>query len=330
MKVWALQKTFFLVALAIFAVLYCWPGTPAADAAGTGASPPTNPKVILNGTLLSFDVPPVIVNGRTLVPFRKILESLGAEVSWDQVSQTVTAVKDGTKIVLTIGRNTAYRNNSLFSLDVAPRIISGRTLVPLRFVSEALSARVDWNGTTRTASIYTDLNNNIELISWEDFNNTYPSGTVVTITDVEKGISYKAKRWNGYNHADSLPLTGEDRKILQTKIYNGPDWARRAVIVTVTDSQGRTRKFAAAQHGMPHLTGNSDTGSRFDLGENVPPNGFVPGTRRKPYHFCLYFWGSRGHGNTSYRLDYSLLTLKAADYPENRIDEKLAELGLHR
>lgn len=114
------------------------------------AKPPT---VILDGRQLSFDVPPVVESGRTLAPLRVIFEALGAKVSWDDATKTVTAKKGSIVIKLTVNQKTAYKNNSPIQLDVPAKAVSGRTLVPLRFVSEALGASVKWDGKTQTITI---------------------------------------------------------------------------------------------------------------------------------------------------------------------------------
>ncbi len=117
------------------------------------------PAVILDGHTLSFDVPPTIENGRTLVPLRTIFEALGTQIYWDAPTQTVMARKESanTAISLTIGNKYAYVNNNLVQLDVPAKIIKSRTMVPLRFVSEALGAKVDWNGVTQTITITSAL-----------------------------------------------------------------------------------------------------------------------------------------------------------------------------
>jgi hypothetical protein len=113
------------------------------------------PSVVLDGRTLVFDVPPTIENGRTLVPLRAIFEALGAQIYWDASTQTVTAQKQSSNTVvsLTIGNQYAYINNDLVKLDVPAKIVNNRTLVPLRFVSEALGAEVAWNGETQRITI---------------------------------------------------------------------------------------------------------------------------------------------------------------------------------
>lgn len=112
----------------------------------------SEPRVLLDGQAIVFDVPPVIVEGRTLVPLRAIFEALGAEVGWDGNTQTVTATKATTEIKLIIGGQ-AYKNGQLVTLDVPAKIVDGRTMVPLRFVSEAMGSQVDWDGNTQIITI---------------------------------------------------------------------------------------------------------------------------------------------------------------------------------
>lgn len=110
-------------------------------------------KVLFDGKALNMDVKPVIENNRTLVPLRAIFERLGAKVDWDDKTETVMAVKGSTTIKLVINNTNALRNGITVKLDVPARIIQGRTLVPLRFVNEAMGADVKWNGTTRNVTI---------------------------------------------------------------------------------------------------------------------------------------------------------------------------------
>ncbi len=105
-------------------------------------------KAYVNGKLPNFDVKPEIKNGRTLVPLRAIAESLGTDVKWDQVTQTITLTKGDTTITLTIDAKTATVNGQELPLDVAPTIKNNRTIVPLRFISEALKANVEYDAAT--------------------------------------------------------------------------------------------------------------------------------------------------------------------------------------
>ncbi|PYI57385.1 stalk domain-containing protein [Paenibacillus flagellatus] len=109
--------------------------------------------VIVNGDYMIFEQPPVIVSGNTLVPMRAIFEKLGAEVSWDPDRQAVTAKKEGTTVWLQIDNSIAKVGNRDQSLEVSPRIMNGSTMVPLRFVGEALGADVKWDDSLKTVTI---------------------------------------------------------------------------------------------------------------------------------------------------------------------------------
>ncbi len=107
------------------------------------AHPPVQVKI--DGLGVKFDVLPVIKEGRVLVPFRALSEGLNTKVKWDENTQSITAIQGNNTIILEIGKKTALINDSPLPLDVPPTILDGRTLIPLRFFSEALNCQVNWN-----------------------------------------------------------------------------------------------------------------------------------------------------------------------------------------
>lgn len=110
--------------------------------------------VIANGERLTFDVPPILHNNRTLIPFRAIFEAYGAQdIAWNQELQKATGSVDSTTIELTVGSNIALVNGSHVELDVPPIVKNGRVLVPVRFISEALGYDVEWDGAKREVII---------------------------------------------------------------------------------------------------------------------------------------------------------------------------------
>ncbi|NLD47340.1 MAG: copper amine oxidase N-terminal domain-containing protein [Clostridiaceae bacterium] len=122
---------------------------------GTGSL--ENPiKVLLNGKQIQFDQPPIIQEGRTLVPLRAIFEAMEATVLWDDATKTVTSIKLETTIVLKIGDNILKKNSDEIELDVPAQIVNGRTLVPARAVAESFGADVGWDGATKTVIITQD------------------------------------------------------------------------------------------------------------------------------------------------------------------------------
>lgn len=121
-----------------------------AKSAPVSAQPQTV-TVVVNGEQVGFDQPPVERSGRVFVPLRGVFERLGATVVYD--NGVINATGDGHTVSLHIGSNVAIVDGSQQQLDVAPFLIGARTLVPLRFVSQALGASVDWAPNTNTVTI---------------------------------------------------------------------------------------------------------------------------------------------------------------------------------
>ena len=109
--------------------------------------------VQLDGRNLYFDQPPASVDGRLLVPLRGIFEALSADVLYDAGNRSIKATKGSTVVQLQLGSQAASINGRPVYLDVPAGTVGGRTMVPLRFVSEALGADVKWNGASRTVVI---------------------------------------------------------------------------------------------------------------------------------------------------------------------------------
>lgn len=101
--------------------------------------------IYVNGKRIYFDVSPQNENGRILAPMRQLFETLGAQVEWNEEKRTVYVTRGKTKIELPVGKKTARVNGKTVTLDVPARIVEGRTLVPVRFVSQALGAKVKWD-----------------------------------------------------------------------------------------------------------------------------------------------------------------------------------------
>lgn len=125
----------------------------AASAAAFTAFAEGEISVLLNGEKLSFDTEPRVEEGRTLVPMRKIFESLGADVQWDGGTRTITASRDDTSVIMRVGDREMSVNGAAVTLDAEPRIENDRTLVPLRAVAESFGADVQWDGDTKTVTI---------------------------------------------------------------------------------------------------------------------------------------------------------------------------------
>lgn len=112
-------------------------------------------RVFVDGDQVVFDQPPIIVGARVLVPLRGIFEKMGATVVWIPATRTVRAQRGATSVELQIGSTTARVNGNPVTLDVPAQIVGGRTLVPLRFISESLGASVVYDPAARTVQITT-------------------------------------------------------------------------------------------------------------------------------------------------------------------------------
>ncbi len=111
--------------------------------------------VYVGRKLLDFDVPPVVRDGRVLVPVRAIFEALGANVEWDEKTKTVHAeMGEQFNVSATVNETLADINGYTEELDVPPQIVKGRVMVPLRFAAESFGAFVEWNSATATVKIF--------------------------------------------------------------------------------------------------------------------------------------------------------------------------------
>lgn len=127
-----------------------------------------NPFMEINGLKTEIDsgrgTKPVILNSRTLVPIRAIIEAFGGNVFWDEKNKTVSLIMDSDQIELIIDNKTAYLNNKAHSLDVAPTVINDRTMLPIRFIAESFNLGVAWHDETKTVWI---IRNSFEEYEYE-------------------------------------------------------------------------------------------------------------------------------------------------------------------
>lgn len=114
-----------------------------------------NIKVVINGVTQSYSQQPVLNNNVTLVPFRAIFESLGAQVSYDETNHKITASKGSDTLEFQVNSTTAYKNGQSIPLTTPAKAINGSTYVPLRFVGESLGAKVNWDAAASAVKIET-------------------------------------------------------------------------------------------------------------------------------------------------------------------------------
>ncbi|MBR3934077.1 MAG: trypsin-like peptidase domain-containing protein [Clostridia bacterium] len=197
--------------------------------------------VYLNGEKLDFDVPAKIINGRTMVPMRKIFESLGAVVSWDAPSQTATGKKDGTVVNLTIDSKTMFINGEPKVLDVGPMLIDSRTLVPVRAVAESFDCKVDWDESTQSVKITTGadfVNKKQVLAASEIADKVSPSVFYIEVYDA---AGYATASGSGFFvSADGVAVTN----------YHVIEDTSSAIITTIDGNKFKVNSIIAYDEDM--------------------------------------------------------------------------------
>jgi len=146
--------------------IYFVDGTVLTDRVAKGVDDPA--ELYINDKYLETDVAPIIINGRTMVPMRSIFENLGAEIAWDDATKTVTGTKKGTEIKIKIDDTKAMVDGEEVALDVSATIVDGRTLVPVRFVSETLGCQVSWNEVNKKVNILAVPDNGTVVCDMKD------------------------------------------------------------------------------------------------------------------------------------------------------------------
>ncbi|GFN32293.1 leucine-rich repeat domain-containing protein [Paenibacillus xylaniclasticus] len=104
-----------------------------------------NLSIFVEGNQIAYNIAPFVENGRTIVEARSLFEALGIKLTWDARSKTVTGTKSGLKLQMKMNQNNAVVNGNKVVIDTVPRVVKGKTLIPLRFVSTVSGAEVLWS-----------------------------------------------------------------------------------------------------------------------------------------------------------------------------------------
>ena len=168
-----------------------------------------NPVMTVNGIEKEIDpgqeTTPVIVGDRTLVPIRAVVESFGGSVDWDATTETAILTMGNNTLHLRVNSTTAYCNDRAEVLDVAPKIINDRTMLPIRFVAEKFGLDVDWNRFTKTVTIVKTYNLLSDIPPYTNSAYIEINGNVPMFKENE--ISDKSYEY--YSALDSLGRCGE-------------------------------------------------------------------------------------------------------------------------
>ncbi|MDP4181098.1 MAG: N-acetylmuramoyl-L-alanine amidase family protein [Bacillota bacterium] len=118
-------------------------------------------KLKVNGVTVASDIPPIIIDNRTLVPARAVFEKLGAQVTWDAKLGEVGVNLSDYKVLLKINNKSSTVNKKNVEMDVPAKIINNRTMIPVRFVSEQLNLKVGWNPADNLVTVDSGKANNV-------------------------------------------------------------------------------------------------------------------------------------------------------------------------
>ena len=282
-----LEKTMVLIAVVIFI------GTVNVLAADNN-----HITVYVNDSILDADVNAQIINSITMVPMRAIFEALGAEVNWNEENQTAVGTKDGVTISLTIGSRTMYVGDSVKKLDSPTLIVSDRTLMPVRAVSEAFGFEVNWDEPTKSAYIgsHNRLDSLKQKVSEMGIDDKIYQMMIVTpesITGVEKatkaGEATKAaieKYPVGGLVYFSKNIVSENQ--IKNMINNSQSYSKIPLFISVDEEGGRVARLGNAGIGFPKIPPMKEIGDSKDVGK-ASEAGETLGTALKEYGFNLNF-----------------------------------------
>ena len=150
-----------------------------------------NPLMKVNGVETEIDAgrgtKPIVTDGRTLVPVRAIIEAFDGAVGWEDSTQTVELTMEYDVITLIINSKTAYLNNQTYTLDVAPKVINGRTMLPIRFVAEGFNLGVAWEGDTQTVTI---IRNSLDKQEYNYLMSVVPEYSGLPYVHINAGVPF--------------------------------------------------------------------------------------------------------------------------------------------
>ncbi|MED5017801.1 N-acetylmuramoyl-L-alanine amidase family protein [Paenibacillus chibensis] len=148
------MKKFGFMAVLLFVFILAFPHNGQA-AAGTAKIYLDDKQLTLSGNAKVENV-----NGNIMIPFRVVGENLGFDVAWEQKTRTVTIKKDSDVIKLVVNQKTADVNGTKVTMNIAPILRTDTVIVPLRFISEQMGLKVNWDNNKKVVYLYTQENDN--------------------------------------------------------------------------------------------------------------------------------------------------------------------------
>ncbi len=221
-------------------------------------------KVSCNYKELKFDQEPVVKDGRVLVPIRKIFEALGSKVSWNDSAKTIMAETEDMKITLTVGEPKVQINSDFKGIksskevvmDVPAKIIGGRTMVPVRFISESLGHQVLWDASDNTVYIDEGIPENVlesyrhvkHKIQDHEVTVYYESTEALNLSktlgrNIEEEIyrlaAYSKDKFFIFTPVKASISAGNDDILVNVGVPNWHDELEKAMFMVFTKEQGK-------------------------------------------------------------------------------------------
>jgi N-acetylmuramoyl-L-alanine amidase len=273
-----------------FLLILAWVVPTAAQAASAMS-------LVVNGKEVTPDVPPQIVQKRTMVPIYFVGEAYGVDVKWDKNTSTATIDNRAGKIItMKPGSKTAYVNGKAMTLEVAPQIVKDRTFLPLRQVGEWLGATVGWDSASNTVIV-----NNKKSIAINGKTLTQapvyqlPYGHFVKVNDVAGPLGYTVKTWAGkvileqgaekYTIAQASAKQANGYRLIDGNFAITPEFLSQ-VIGAKTDWD--ENKNACTLDKLQYITGISRTDDGIRI-ENEGKMSYSHFTLDSPYRIVIDF-----------------------------------------
>ncbi len=240
-----------------------------------------NPIMEVNGQKSEIDIgnntAPVIINGRTLVPIRAIIETFNGNVYWDEATQAVTLKMGQDSILLQINSTTAYLNGYAYTLDTSPQIINGRTMLPIRFIAEGFNLGVAWDGNEQRVFI---IRNSFDDEEYQELMRILPSYSGQAYVSIHNNIPYFEEYEiinASFEYYSSLDELGRCDVTMASISEDIMPTGERESISAVTPTGWNNKKYDVVEGGYIynrcHLIGYQLTG------ENANERNLITGTR---------------------------------------------------
>lgn len=180
---------------------------------GSSFASSTSYKISISGSSASYDG--VAVSGRVLIPVKAIESFNGIKMNWNSTTKQLKLQKGDSTVLLTTGKNVALINNKSVSLDVPVTIINGRTLVPIRFISEALNYNVELNPSAKLITI-SDRANAVLTENYKSDNLAISRIAALQFPVNSSGLPMLTADDEGLNSTYYFPEGKSDSYLLQT------------------------------------------------------------------------------------------------------------------